>query len=618
MSFMKKLLLLALLLLPLFALEKVTLQLSWKHQFQFAGYYMAKEKGFYEAAGLDVTINEFSGDIDLYRSIDNGLTDYAVGRSSLLIDRANGKKVVGLGAIYQYSPMVLLVMEKSGIRTIGDLQGKRIMITPDAKETADVLAMLFSNGLSRHSFIMQPHSFDVRDLADGKTDAMAAYISNEPIWLDEQGLNHRIFQPKDYGFEFYNDILFTTEAYIAEHPGQTRRFYEATIKGWEYAFNHTAETAELIFKKYNSQDKTLIAIIEEAKALEPLAVCDVGIGHISRQKLEKIIDAYKLMGLIDTEVDIDGFIYEHNHPERYFLEFTVYELILIAAGLLVLSLLILAIFLLIGIRKRWLYTKNELVRTIDEQHAEIEQQNRIIMTQSKLAAVGEMLRNISHQWRQPLNVMTITAADIRIPLEMEEAIDKRRLQKNLDTIERNCAYLSETIDDFMHYFKDDTHAVENFDVAGALGTIIDLTRPMFDHNSIKLLPALDSVTLDNNEHLLIQAMINIFNNAKDAFEVNAIDKSRRYLFISLQRIGDKAVIVIKDSAGGVDKTHITDIFEPYFTTKHPSKGTGLGLYMTYEIIKEHYNGTIVVENQTFEYQGKTLTGAVFTITLPLN
>lgn len=181
--------------------SNITLQLNWLNQFQFAGYYVAKEKGFYKDVGLDVTIKEFNKKIELANVIKEKKADFAIGRSSIIINKINGADIVALAAIYQHSPLMLLTTNNA-INSIEDFKNKKIMITPDAEFTASITAMLSSNNINRDDLIMLDHSFDVNDLINKKVDLMASYISNEPIILQEKGISYKIFHPKDYGFDF--------------------------------------------------------------------------------------------------------------------------------------------------------------------------------------------------------------------------------------------------------------------------------------------------------------------------------------------------------------------------------------------------------------------------------
>ena len=329
--------------------KKVTLQLNWLNQFQFAGYYMAKEKGFYNEVGLDVDIKEFSANTNLAEVIKTKKADFAVGRSSLLIDKINGEDVVALGAIFQESPLVLLVRKDSNINSVKDLKNKNIMITSDASSSASILAMLIANGLRENDFIAQKHSFDVNDLINGTTDAMASYLSNEPILLKDKNIEYKVFDPKDYGFNFYSDILFTSSKFIKENPKLTKDFYDATIKGWKYAFENIGETAEIIFKKYNTQNKSLIHLVKEGEVLKKLAYTDDEyIGHLDEKKLRSIGSVFKLVGLSTTDVNEKEFIYDENPHKMMTLEFTRQEERLIYLSMFFLTSIILLIIYFFG------------------------------------------------------------------------------------------------------------------------------------------------------------------------------------------------------------------------------------------------------------------------------
>jgi diguanylate cyclase (GGDEF)-like protein/PAS domain S-box-containing protein len=301
--------------------KDITLQLNWLNQFQFAGYYVAKEKGFYKDVGLNVTINELKDKQELTNIIKDGKVDFAIGRSSLLINKINGDDIVILGAIFQHSPLMLLTTNEE-IKTIKDIKNKTIMITPDAEFTASITAMLNSNDINRKDLKIFKHSFNVDDLINKKVDLMSCYISNEPIILQEKGIKYKIFHPKDYGFDFYSDILFTSSKFIKENPLTTKSFYEATLKGWEYAFKNKTEAAEIIYKKYNTQNKSLINLIKEAEILENLVIDKDNrqIGYLDKNKLEKIFEVFKVLGLTNGKINLDNFIYTNNHHKKIIFE----------------------------------------------------------------------------------------------------------------------------------------------------------------------------------------------------------------------------------------------------------------------------------------------------------
>ena len=306
--------------------KKITLQLNWLNQFQFAGYYMAKEKGFYKDVNLDVQIKESNFNTDVIKEIESKNADFAVGRSSLIIEKINGKDIVALCAIYQESPLILLVKKDSNITSVKDLRNKKIMITPDARYSAPVLAMLSANELTINDFRIQKHSFDINDLINRKTDAIASYISNEPILLNEKGIEYTIFNPKDFGFDLYSDILFSSSEYIKNNPKITKDFYEASLKGWKYAFENLAETAEIIYSKYNTQNKTFTHLVKEGEVLKKLAYTGNNeLGDFNDNKLKNIANVFKLFGLVNKDLDLKEFIYKENKPKIINLEISKQE-----------------------------------------------------------------------------------------------------------------------------------------------------------------------------------------------------------------------------------------------------------------------------------------------------
>jgi len=274
---------------------------------------MAKEKGFYENENLDVNIKEFDYNINILDDLLNKKIDYAVGKSSLIVDKLEGKDIVILSAIYQNSPMVLISLKKSNIFSPKDLKNKNIMITSDAKLAASINSMIISQGVSLDSINFQKHSFELEDLISGKTDALASYLSNEPFVLKEKDIEFVIHNPSDYGFDFYGGIFYTSKNELNENPLRVKKVYKATLKGWTYAFENIEETAKLIFDKYNTQNKSLESLIYEGKILKKLAKFDEGLlGNIDKKKIEEIKRLYLLLGTTNKSYYLENFIYSPN------------------------------------------------------------------------------------------------------------------------------------------------------------------------------------------------------------------------------------------------------------------------------------------------------------------
>lgn len=297
--------------LPGSAADTVRLQLLWKHQFQFAGYYMAEQKGFYEEEGLDVELLEMGAGVSPYHAVVTGRADFGVGRSALLIDGLKDHNMVALFAAFQQSPLMLLTTKQAGINKPAELRDKSIMITNDAKRVGELLAMLLQSGITNQDFKQQKHSYDVQDLIAGRTDAMASYISNEPYIMEKEGVEYNIIHPKDFGFDMYSDILFTSRKFTQAHPGLTERFYRASLRGWHYAFDNITETAKTIKEHYNSQNKALDALIFEGQELKKLAYDHQGdFGSLSLNKFNQMAQVYLITNSINRDYNFDDFIYK--------------------------------------------------------------------------------------------------------------------------------------------------------------------------------------------------------------------------------------------------------------------------------------------------------------------
>jgi len=290
------------------ATESVTLQLKWKHQFQFAGFYMALEKGYYRDAGFDVKIREVEMGKRAVDQLVSGQADYAVVDPGVLLARAEGAPVKVLTAIFQHSPLALIVRKDSGIQNFSDLRGKRIMLVPGLN--ADIDAALGVSGIAAGEFIRQEISFDIRDLVSGKTDAFAGYVTDQPHQLELMGVAYHILHPKEQGIDFYGDVLVTSEKEVIEHPDKVAAFTRASIHGWQYALKHIDETIDVIQKKYNSQNLSSSQLYFEARKTKDMIESDiVPIGYMREQRWQDIADIYITQDLLPKNFSASEVIY---------------------------------------------------------------------------------------------------------------------------------------------------------------------------------------------------------------------------------------------------------------------------------------------------------------------
>ncbi|MDP3709476.1 MAG: ABC transporter substrate-binding protein [Polaromonas sp.] len=296
--------------------ERVTLQLKWLHQFQFAGYYAAQAKGFYRDEGLEVTIREGGADKPPVAQVLSGEAQFSIGDSDLLINRINGQPVVALAAIFQHSPYVIMSRQDRGLRTPADLVGATVMLSED-QGGIQLRAMLQREGIDPKLVNIIPQSWNLDDLINGKVDAMSAYATAEPALLSARGVTPATMRGVDYGVDFYGDIIFTTEAEVAKHPDRTAAFLRATRKGWEYAFNHEEELADLILGMGGVAQRGLTreSLIGEANAMRTFILPEVvEIGHLNPARFESIARTLASLGLVRSDFSLDGLVFEP-HPD---------------------------------------------------------------------------------------------------------------------------------------------------------------------------------------------------------------------------------------------------------------------------------------------------------------
>ncbi|ADG93857.1 diguanylate cyclase with PAS/PAC sensor [Arcobacter nitrofigilis DSM 7299] len=304
-----KFILIAFLFTFLYSDEKVTLQLKWFHQFQFAGYYAAKEKGFYKDVGLDVEIKQRDLKYNNIEEVVKGKAQYGVSDSILILYKAHAEPVVIVSPIFQHSASALISLKNSGINSPYDLEGKNVLFYPNDTDGFAILAMLQKLKI-KPNFIREREKDDYLKLLDKKVDASPVYLSNEPFYFKKNNIDINIINPSNYGFDFYGDILFTSENEAKNHPQRVKKFKEATLKGWNYALEHQEEIIQLIHNKYNSS-KSVEHLRYEAKAIEKLISREIiPLGSIDKGRIRYISDLYKEFGSNVKSFNVNDFIFK--------------------------------------------------------------------------------------------------------------------------------------------------------------------------------------------------------------------------------------------------------------------------------------------------------------------
>ena len=247
--------------------------------------------------------------------------------------------------------------------------------------------------------------------------------------------------------------------------------------------------------------------------------------------------------------------------------------------------------------------KEKLEKEVGVRLNELREKDLMMIRQSRQAAMGEMIGNIAHQWRQPLNSVAVIIQDLVDAWGFGEITRDYIIEKvNLGMSIIN--HMSNTIDDFREFFSPDKKPGE-FRLDEQITKTINILKDMFTSQGIKIKTDMDAITITSYSREFSQVLINILNNAKDAILQNQIENA--LIMITLKTEGDKIIFTVSDNAGGIADDIIDKVFDPYYTTKQTSNGTGVGLYMSKNIIEKHIKGKIIA--------GNTETGAIFTIIL---
>jgi len=840
-------------------LKKVTIQLSWFDQFQFAGYYMAKEKGFYKDLGLDVEIKPFAFGIDIPKEVSNSNIDFAVGRETLILEKTKKQNIVALYALFQATPLILLSTKESNINKISDFKGKTIMTTIDDASEVSLKSMIRSNNVKIEELNFLKHTHNINDLINKKTDIISAYISKSTFELEKRGIKYNVFDPKSFDFDMYSDFLYTSEDLIKKDINTVLNFKEASLKGWEYAYSNIEETSDLIINKYNSEKLSKEALIYEGRELKKLSYFKTKkLGEIKKEKMRRIYDLYNVMGLSKEKINIDDFIYYDKklknlkfsaknklylknkkeirmcilpdslpysdiengkfigfvadyiklieekiqipirlvktkswtesldfiknkkcdiipsiavtEKRKEFLNFTSsylempfvivtkntepfihdlknlkgkkigiikdysffksltkryphlkfvevsntneglkkvlegelfaqidsnatswyklqtkflnklkisgnvdtsqdvkiglinndkdlleifeksvlnideetkktllnkwlaiqykkeFDTTLIWQICFIVSLIVIALLYRQSLLRRVNHSLASKVQAKTDELVQINnnlenrikkavQENlrieRILSEKSKKAAIGDMLENIAHQWRQPLSIITTAASGLKIKKEVND-LDDEFLIQTLESIVIASKNLSNTIDDFKGFFKPGDEKLDFLLNESCLKSL-DLLNSDFNNKNIEVIKNIEIISLYAFESEIIQIFISILNNALEALS-NTTYK-RKLIFVNIYKDDGEIIVKIKDNGGGVEDDNILKVFEPYFTTKHKSQGTGIGLYMCEKIISKHMNGKITMTNVEYKYEEEVYLGAEVKISL---
>lgn len=560
------------------ATESVKLQLKWTHQFQFAGYYAAQKQGYYNDAGLDVEIVEGNPSDDSTQIVLQGKAEYGVGNTSLLLSRNAGNPLVVLAVIFQHSPDILLTIQNKSTQNIHDFENKKLHIEPLADE---LTAYLNHEGLPINKFKSVKYKNKIQKLISGKVDIISAYSTIEPYFLEKNNISYNIFSPQSVGIDFYGDNLFTTEHELERHPERVRKFREASLQGWRYAMNHQQEIINYILDKYPNRKEQQALQYEALKMQQLIHPELIEVGYMLAGRWRHIANTYAELGMLPKNISLDDFLYETHSQKDYFWLY-----ITSTTSFFILSVIIIVATRFSRLNKKLL---------------------QLLFLRSRFANIGESVNNISHQWKQPLNELSIQLMLMEKSLENDFPTedDKNKTKTIIDKSHNILEFMANTVDVFGQLLNR-SEKKSIFNPKDTIQLLLQLIEENFKIHQITITSELDeNIELNGNSTELAHILLSILNNAKDVFKERKTMEPK--IDIHLHKYLDRICIDIADNAGGIKANPIDAIFKLGFSSKkiHDS---GVGLYIAKQLTEKKFNGKIQAENNE--------SGAVFKISIP--
>jgi ABC-type nitrate/sulfonate/bicarbonate transport system substrate-binding protein len=478
-------------------LVPVTVQLNWRHQFEFAAFYAAQVRGYYREAGLDVRLIEGGPDIDAVGAVLAGRADFGVANSGLMITRFEGKPVVVLGAIMQHSAISLLASRDRGIDNVLDLDGRTIHCPPHARE--EINAYLAASGLdlSRVQYAGARSAVGPERLEH--VDATEVYTTNDGFRVMGQEHRYVLFVPRSAGIDLYGDVLFTLEHTLAHRRGLCERFREATFRGLRESMDHPDEFIDFILATCNTQGKSREHLAYEADKLRQMIRADlVEPGYMSIARWRHVRDMFASVGRLPADYEFAGFL---DMPVRRGLPAWVpWLLAMLAVGLVV---AVIGIIKVQTMNRRLQHEVARRIRGEQELRDGERRYRRLVETASSV---------LTHDVHTPLTVMRLQMRTLR----MKYPGLAQTVRSHLDALTTAMGRLEELFDrNLAAVFRaDDGSSRRTADVAAVIDTTIRDFQLMRESECVRRRDLPTGVCCEMAAGTIRTILFNLLDNAR--------------------------------------------------------------------------------------------------------
>ncbi|MEW5845390.1 MAG: ABC transporter substrate-binding protein [Bacteroidota bacterium] len=501
---------------------KVVLQLKWKHQFQFAGYYAAIEKGYYAQEDIEVELKELPQNTSVITEVLEGRAQFGIANADIIINYVNGAPLVVLAPIFQSSPAALASRAERNITRPQDIAGKTIEINTKYSGAVEVLTMLSLEGVKPSQYQVTETSLSLNKLLNNQSDASEIYLSNEPYFLEKFGIPYNLILPQKYGVDFYAECLFTTKDLVNSNPELVEAFLRASIKGWEYALENPDEIAQVIQSKYKTTKTLDHLIYESQKVKEFIKPNFINIGHSNKGRWLQMMETLLQAGLINKTKPVDGLLYNPEHKKHSLF---ADKWFLIVVGLILLTSLLFHVWYINRKKKRMQLIITDHKQKVEGLKQELQmlsvQLEEAIQRNKDLESFKEsLLSNLSFEIRTPLNNIIGYSELLNDPkIKSTQALQFSK------EINKSCRLLQNQIDNLIDLSKLESN---QFRLVYQRINLIELM------NTFQVM-LLNELKLYDKEHIAIKAFL-------DPNEIDFDILSDRNLFKSIfQRLINNAV-----------------------------------------------------------------------------